>query len=101
MEQPKLEEFDTESIQSEREPFWTPQTFANKTDELTRLITKFASYTSHIDMAREQESNGTAMMQMILEMRAKDRKAEQRRVESEEARKEEDLRREERMKLAL
>ena len=52
-------------------------------------------------MAREQESNVTAMMQMMLKMRAEDRKAEQRWVEREEARREEDLRREERMLLAL
>ena len=120
----EADEGELDQLQCDTEPTWTPQTIAFRTKQLTRQITKFASSSSEIHMAREQEHlNVMVIMQIMLEMRTEDRKAEkrrveedrkadqrrveddkkaeQRRVEKEEARREEDLRRETRMLIAL
>ena len=68
--------------------------FADKTEKLTKQITEFAHHTSYLEMARESDSNITAIMQMMLNMKAEDRKGEQRRIDREEERQAEDRRRE-------
>ena len=78
----EADEGELDQLQSDTEPTWTPRTITFRTKQLTRQITKFASSSSEIHMAREQKHlNVTAIMQIMLEMRMEDRKAEERRVE--------------------
>ena len=69
---------------------WTPRTFGEKIEQIGSLISEFAVHTTGARMAKEQESNITALMQLMVEMKAEDRRAEQRRIDREEDRRRED-----------
>ena len=73
----KLESPDSESVQSE--PCWTPRTFSDRMAQLTKQISEFAHQTVTANMAKQTEPNMTAILQLMMEMKSEDRKAEQRR----------------------
>ena len=84
----ELDSNDTVSELDGSEKLWTPQTFATRTTQLSQQVTKLAKLNTDHDMARETEqTNLTAVMQMMMEVREADRKAdierEDRRIERE------------------
>ena len=95
------------------EKLWTPQTFAHKMTHLSQQVTRLAKFNTDQDMARETEqTHMTAIMQIMMEMRAEERKAElereerrvereKRRLEREQRQREEDMKREERLMTTL
>ena len=69
---------------------WTPRTLGEKIEQLGSLIYELAVHTTGARIAKKQESNITALMQMMVEMKAEDGRAEQRRIDREEDRLRED-----------
>ena len=66
------------------EPCWIPRTFTERTAQLTKHISQFALQTTTLQMAKETDSNMTAILQLMTEMKAENRKAAQRKEEREE-----------------
>ena len=70
----ELDSSETLSELDGSEMLWTPQTFAHKTTQLSQQVTRLAKFNTDQDMARETEqTNMTAIMQIMMEMRAEDR----------------------------
>jgi len=67
---------DTISVRSE---FWTPKTFFEKTDKLLRGITEYTEQTALFAMAKQPEASMASVLQLMMQMRADDKEAEQKR----------------------
>ena len=56
------------------EPSWSPQTLVTQSKIFTKELTRLSSTKSELEMERDQEqSNITALMQMMIEMRTQDK----------------------------
>ena len=64
-------EIDPSYLDSEQS--WSPQTLVTQSKRFTKELTRLSSTKSELEMARDQEqSNITALMQMMIEMRTQD-----------------------------
>ena len=73
--------------------------FAHKTVQLSQQVTRLAKFSTDIDMAREADQfNITAIMQLMMEMRTEDKKAEREREERRAEREEKRLKRDQRQR---
>ena len=74
---------DSSKTESARNLAWTPRTFSDRTNWLNKQLTEFAEQTSSLGKA-QPETNIASVLQMMMEMRAEDRKSEQQKTDERE-----------------